>query len=217
MSIMAGQTGTRRSHQGRVGFVATLTHAMNRLASWRVWLASAVFFGVFAGVFFASSAPFAVPQVQALCGEAPLDVRFTSSAADVEHFLEACGPAGRDAYRNMQVADLVYPLVLGLFMASSLVLVLSRVFPKRASIVGLAAIPLIASGFDYLENIFAWSALLAYPAPATTNSLLGVASAAKTTTFWLAGVLLLLSAGAIGIREGRRRIARRVVPSVGVN
>ena len=141
----------------------------DRLATWKVWWASAAVFVVFAGVFFASSAPFAVSHVEALCGEAPLDVRFTSSAADVERFLEACGPAGRDAYRNMQVADL-----------------------------------------------FAWAALAAFPEPAATNSLLGVASAAKTTLFWFAGALVLLTAGAIVARGVRRRITRRAVPAAGL-
>lgn len=189
---------------------------MHRLVSWRVWLASTAVFVVFAGIFFASSAPFAVSQVEVICGEAPLDVRFTSSAADVERFLDGCGPAGRDAYRNMQLADLFYPLVVGLFLASSLAMVLSRLFPDRPSVVGWAAVPLIASGFDYLENAFAWAALRAFPEPAATNSLLGVASAAKTSLSWCAGVLLLLSVGAIVARGGRARMARRNVAAAGL-
>lgn len=189
---------------------------MHRLVSWRVWLASAVIFVVFAGVFFASSVPFAIPHVEALCGETPLDVRFTSSAADVERFLDACGPEGRDAYRNMQVADLFYPLVFGLFMASSLALALSRLFPERSSVVGLAVLPLVASGFDYVENVFAWAALQTFPEPAATNALLGMASTAKTTLFWLAGILLLAAAAATAVRETRRRIVRRGFPSLGL-
>jgi hypothetical protein len=188
----------------------------DRLATWKVWSSSAAVFVVFAGVFFASSAPFAVSHVEALCGEAPLDVRFTSSAADVERFLEACGPAGRDAYRNMQVADLFYPAVFGLFLASSLALALRLLFPGRPSVFGLAAVPLIAAGFDYVENLFAWAALAAFPEPAATNSLLGVASAAKTTLFWFAGALVLLTAGAIVARGVRRRITRRGVPAAGL-
>ncbi len=189
---------------------------MYRFASWRVWSASAVVLVVFAGVFFASTAPFAVSQVEAVCGEAPLDVRFTSSGADVERFLDACGAEGREAYRNMQVADLFYPLVFGVFMASSLALALSRFLPERRSVVAWAALPLVASGFDYLENVFAWAALRAYPEPAVTNGLLGMASAAKTTLFWLAGVLLLATGTAIAVRGARRRIARRSLPSLGL-
>ena len=189
---------------------------MNRLATRRVWLASVVVFVAFAGVFFSSSAPFAVPHVEAVCGETPLDVRFTSGASDVERFLDACGPAGRDAYRNMQVADLFYPAVFGLFMASSLALALRRLLPRRPSVVGLAAVPLIAGGFDYLENLFAWSALAAFPEPAPTNALLGLASAVKTTLFWFAGLLLLIAIAAIAVRAAQRRFVRRGLPSIGL-
>ena len=189
---------------------------MGRWTSWRVWSVSAVIFVLFAGVFFASSAPFAIPEIEAACGEAPLDVRFTSSGSDVDRFLEACGPEGREAYQRMQVADLFYPSVFGVFMASSLALALSRLAPERPALLGLAALPLVASGFDYVENAFAWVALLAHPEPAATNSLLGVASAAKTTLSWLAGLLLLVSLGMIAVRAARRRVVRRRVPSLGL-
>lgn len=189
---------------------------MDRLASWRVWSVSAVIFVLFAGVFFASSAPFAIPEVEAACGAAPLDVRFTSSATEVDRFLEACGPEGREAYQRMQVADLFYPSVFGVFVASSLALALSRLAPERPALLGLAALPLVASGFDYVENVFAWLALGAFPEPVATNSWLGVASAAKTTLSWLAGLLLLVSLGMIAVRAAHRRIDRRRVPSLGL-
>ena len=67
--------------------VDAVARAMRHLAPWRVWLTSASLFAVFAGVFFGSSAPFAIPTVEAACGLAPPDVRFTSSAADVGCFL----------------------------------------------------------------------------------------------------------------------------------
>ncbi len=40
-----------------------------RLASWKVWVVSAVIFVPFAWMFFASSAPFAIPEVEAACGQ----------------------------------------------------------------------------------------------------------------------------------------------------
>lgn len=167
-----------------------IARSMLRLATWKVWLASAALFLVFAGVFFGSSTPFAVGTVETLCGDAPLDVRFTSTAAEVHSFLEACGPAGRDSYRNMQIADLFYPMVFGLFMASSLASVFKVLRKPRLVVVG--SLGFLGAGFDYLENIFAWRALWAYPGTANTNGLLGLASAAKTATFWTAGVVLLV-------------------------
>ncbi len=178
---------------------------MSRLASWRVVIVSGVLLVAFAGVFFASSAPFAVPSVENTCGAPPLDVRPYSTADDVNRFLDECGDAGRNAYRDLQLADLAYPAVFGLFMASALALALEHLFPQRPALIGLAAIALAGSGFDYLENLFAWRALAAYPDPVATNSLLGLASAAKTASFWIAGLLLVASTTALIGRAVRRR------------
>lgn len=191
------------------GTVSMVASAMSRLASGRVWIVSASLFVVFAGLFFASSAPFAIPQVAATCGQPPPDVRFTSSAADVSGFLDACGSAGRAAYGSMQMADLLYPLVFGLFLATSFANVLARLAPGDRRVLALAALPLVGSAFDYLENAFAWLALVAYPDPSATGSLLGLASAAKSITFWVAGVALLVAAGALGVLDGRRWLTRR--------
>lgn len=185
--------------------VAAVARAMRHLTSWRVWLASASVFALFAGVFFGSSAPFAIPTVEAACGQAPPDVRFTSSPAEVGGFLEACGVAGREAYRAMQLADLVYPLVFALFIASSLALVISHLAPRRPALLALAALPLVASAFDYVENACAWLALASYPEAAASNSVLGLASAAKTATSWAAGILLLGALGALVVVTLRRR------------
>ena len=207
----SGEAGGRATHVGASGPVAGLTRWTGRLASWRVWMVSAAVFVAFAGVFFSSPASFAIPEVEAACGQAPLDVRLHSTADDVADFLGACGPVGRDAYRSMQVADLFYPLVFGVFMASSLAVVLSRLVPGRPALVGLAGLALVGIGFDYLENAFAWRALVAFPDSPATNSLLGLASTAKTVTFWIVGTLLLVSIGGlVAQRVGRRRLARSV-------
>ena len=199
-------TPTRPSAADRDGPSGRLTTGMARLGSRRVWTASAAVFLVFAGVFFATSAPFSIPRVEAACGAAPLDVRPFSTAGDVADFLDACGADGRAAYRNLQLADLAYPAVFGLFMASSLALVLTRLLPRHPGAVALAVLPLIAAAFDYVENVLAWLALAAYPEPAPTDGLLGLASAAKTTISWIAGVLLVAGLLALGVRTVRGRI-----------
>jgi hypothetical protein len=207
----SGEAGGRAAGARESTPVAVLTKWMGRLASWRAWMVSAVVFVAFAGVFFSSSAPFAIPEVEATCGQAPLDVRFHSTAGDVGDFLGSCGPVGREAYRSMQMADLFYPLVFGLFMASSLAVVLSRLAPDGQALVGLAGLALVGSGFDYLENAFAWRALAAFPDTPSTNSLLGLASTAKTVTFWIVGALLLVSLGALVVQGvGRWRPVRSV-------
>jgi len=206
----------RRSQQRRTPtpaegsrIVWSLTGAAARLANRSIWVLNAAVFGVFAGVFFASSAPFAIPHVEDLCRQAPPDVRFTSGSADVLGFLTGCGAAGRDAYRLLQVADLLYPTVFGLFMATSMALVVSRLAPRRPALLCVALLPLIGSAFDYLENLCAWLALAAYPNPIPTNSVLGLASAAKNLTFWACGALLLGALGLLLLSQARRRLRRR--------
>lgn len=186
-------------HSRRSGLLEWIT-------SWRVWIASAALFVPFAFVFFASPAPFAIPEVEAACGQAPPDMRFYSSGEDVVSFLDACGPAGRTAYQNMQLADLAYPAVVGLFLASSLALA-AKPLSERNSLPRIAAIPLAAALFDYLENAFAWLALTSYPEPIVTNEVLGFASAAKTSLSWAAGLILLTCLAILATRavSGRAR------------
>lgn len=181
--------------------------ALARLGSRRVWLTVTAVYAVVAGLFFGSSAPFAIPQVEAVCGAPPPDVRFGAAAADVHAFLAGCGPTGRQAYLTLQLVDLVYPLLFALFLASSLALVLRGLAPGRPALLTLAALPFLASGFDYLENACAWLALAAYPSTARTDGLLVLASDAKTATSWAAGVLLLAAVVALLGRGAWRRIS----------
>ncbi len=197
-----------RVPRARRRFASTVSGVAAQLASWRVWIVSAAVFGVFASLLFGSSAAFSVRQVTAACGQEPPDVRFTSSGDQVSRFLNTCGGVGRDAYQAMQIADLFYPMVVGMFMATSLALVLARLAPRQPSVVAVAVLPLLGTAFDYLENVFAWLALAAFPAPSASISLLGVASAAKTLTFWAAGALLLASLSALVFKEACRRRVR---------
>ena len=182
-----------------------LSDAMRRLATRRIVAITGGVFLVFAVAFFATSLPFSIAHVTSLCGAAPPDVRFYTSGGEVTQFLTGCGAAGRDAYRNLQVADLFYPAVSGLFLASALALILTRLFPADSPMISLAAVPLVGGAFDYLENAAAWTAL-AFPGPAeTATSLLGVASIVKQTVGWASWLLLLLAIGYLIVRVLRRR------------
>ena len=107
------------------------------------------------------------------------------------------------------ISAAIFAPCAAVFMAASLAMVITRLAPGRPLLVALAALPLVASAFDYLENLCAWMALAAYPEPAATNSVLGLASAAKTTTSWLAGILLLSALTALIVTT----IVRRVRPA----
>lgn len=179
------------------------------LASRSILLASGLIFVVFAGVFFASSAPFSIPTVEAACGAQPPDVLVAPSATEIDRFLTGCGPEGRQAYRNLQLADLAYPAVFALFLASALVSSLTRLAPHRPGLSGLALLPAIGAGFDYLENAVAWRALAVHPGSASTNPLFAVASIGKNLAFWAAGALLLVSLGWLIVRAVGRAVQRR--------
>lgn len=186
--------------------ITGLSHAMRKLATWWVPALTAGVFVVFAVAFFATSLPFSIANVTSLCGAAPPDVRFYTPGDEVTQFLTGCGEAGRDAYRDLQVADLFYPAVSGLFLASALALVLSRLSRPGSAVIALAALPLLGSAFDYLENVAAWIALTAFPGPAETSAgLLGVASIAKQAISWASWLLLLLAVGCLVTRVLRNR------------
>jgi hypothetical protein len=78
--------------------------------------------------------------------------------------------------------------------------------PSRCA---LAVIALIGRGLDYLENLLEWRALHAFPSQVASTHLLGIASAAKTITFWVAGVGLIALLVAIGVRSIGARWRRR--------
>ncbi len=188
--------------------VRAMVWSLHHLANRAVWLPLVGVFFVFAGLFFSSSLPFSVGRVESLCGVAAPDVRFNPSAADVDGFLDACGPDGRSAYRAMQLADLLYPLVFGLFLAASTAAALRYLRPDRPAIVLPAGLAVVGAAFDYLENAVAWRAILAYPDAPGSNSLFGAASVGKNLCFWAAGLLLVgasLAAAWHAIGQRRRR------------
>lgn len=174
----------------------------------RTWVVSMVALVVCAGLFFASDAGFAVPTVADACGEAPLDVRPYSSAQQVHEFLESCSSEGRSAYRSMQVADLFYPAVFGLFVTSSLVLLLRRLFPDRPEVLVLAGLGIAATMFDYIENAAAWRALATFPQRSWSDHVLGIASLLKSASSWMAMAVLAIGLVALGARQAVRLLPR---------
>ena len=145
-----------------------------------------------------------------LCGAPPPDLRFFTSAAGVQAFLSGCGPAGRLGYQHLQQADLLYPAVFALFVASALAMLLVRVTRPGSRWLALAALPLLGSAFDYLENAAAWTALARFPGSAEpASSLLGLASAAKSVTSWVAMTLLVGLLVVVPAIVARRALVRR--------
>jgi hypothetical protein len=183
-----------------------LSTTMRRFGDRRVLVASGALCFVLAAVMFGTSGTGSLAQVAERCGQAAPDVRFTSSPEQVQGFLTACGAAGREAYRDLQLLDLVYPAAVGTFLAAALASVLSRA-ARRTRVVALAALPLLASGFDYLENLAAWVLLARYPDPLPwVARLLGLASAGKQSLMWAS--ITILAVGIVVAVGGRLRRGR---------
>ena len=190
--------------------LTAVSSLMRRLASWKVLITTGALFLTAAVVFFASSLPFAIPTVTAACGQPPPDMRFFTSGDQVRQFLTGCGPAGRAAYQNMQIADLFYPALSGLFIAAAFAMVLTRLARPASRVVALAALPLLGSVFDYLENAAAWVTMTAYPQHAgAVTDLLGIASTSKQVCTWAAWFILITAIGMTLVRSARRRHPRR--------
>jgi hypothetical protein len=116
----------------------------------------------------------------------------------------------------MQIADLFYPAVYGLFVASSLALSLAKTSLSSRWVSRAIALPFVGAGFDYVENIFAWVALTSYPGDASTNSLLGLAGTAKAATYWVSGLVLIGALVVLAAKRSRRVIgARKAAPHQG--
>ena len=186
---------------------AALDHLTRRLASRRLLLVSGAVAVALATVLFATSGPASLAAVADRCGQPAPDVRFTTSAEGVATFLAGCGHAGRAAYRDLQLLDLVYPAAIGTFLAAALALLLPRVLPAASDRVRLVVlVPLLGALADYTENLAAWALLARYPEPATWAAhLLGIASAAKQTLNWASFTLVALALAAALIAWVRAR------------
>ena len=107
--------------------------------------------------------PSATASLERLSGmpDAVLDKRFTYTPDEAYALLSAYGVAGRRRYaRNALMLDVLFPLAYGMFLTLvglrvSLWLCMPSGFLRHVSL-----LPLLAVGFDYLENtsvvILAW-------------------------------------------------------------
>lgn len=192
--------------------VTHLAHRLRAIANWKTLTISGVVFVLAAGILFASSASFSLPTVYDACGQDAPDVRFYTSAGELDEFLTECGTDGRTAYRNLQLADLVYPAIAGLFPALALAVMLDRLRherPGNRDLTVLALLPLLGAAFDYLENAIAWTALAAYPEDSPVASLFGIAAVGKQSLNWASWMLLVAGLVLTGRRLVQRRRSRR--------
>jgi len=160
--------------------------------------------------------PGVVGRVAERCGGLePLDVRTTWDAASAEELLGRCGTAGRRAYVQLELVDLLYPAAAGAATLVATLLLARRVLgPRTAARRALLLLPAAAmTVLDYGENVAVWILLLRRPGPVPALAdAAGAVTAAKRVTGTIAFTLPLLLAGALGgialVRWAGDRIAR---------
>jgi hypothetical protein len=162
-------------------------------------IASVVMFGPWPGL---------VGRVRERCGGlAALDVRGYWSMQDAQSLVRACGAGGRDAYVDLQLADLVYPAIVG----TALLLVSAALLHRYGPWTWPLLLPALATtALDYGENAAAWTLLVRWPqVDAMVASIGGPVSAVKQALGFVAfGVVLVLLTLAAA-RQVQSRVRRR--------
>lgn len=153
-----------------------------------------------------------IPATERACGALPLDMRAHYGAAEVTTFLSNCGVAGVDAYRSLQVVDLVYPAVSAIFLFIAIGVVMRRLAGPTSSALLLAFVPVVSGLADYTENAIAWTYLTAPPSP-IWGDIMGMATTAKSVSGWIGWVVLLGGLVAVGSRSVVRRLRGSSVPA----
>ena len=164
------------------GLVAGLASRRLAVITGLMWVGTAL-------VLFVWQGRYSLTAVEIACGTGAPDTRFAPVAAETRSFLMDCGEVGLAAYRDLQIIDLLYPAVVGVFLASVLALLLRSLTPRAEA---LALVPLVATAADYAENACAWVLLAADPAGTqVAAALFQVFSAAKYVTSWAAWLMVI--------------------------
>lgn len=150
--------------------------------------------------------PGLVASVTRTCGLAPFDVRAFWNAQDARTMVEVCGSAGRTAYIQLQVADLVYPAALAALLLAVSTLLLrrfgGRTWPLLLPIVAMTLL-------DYAENAGIWTMLLQWPHVNTPiMEIAGMATAIKRVLGFIALSTPLVLGIVAAVHSGWQRTAR---------
>ncbi|NTT86257.1 hypothetical protein [Tabrizicola fusiformis] len=131
-------------------------------------------------------------------GLAPFDLRITGyDLAEVQTFLGRISAPGRDLYLEAQMRlDTLFPVLLGLFLTWSFVVL----YPRLPAI-GLAIIAMAGAGADLLENARVAAMLRA---PEVTAEMAAAASQATVAKWALDGLALTAFALAVAVSALRR-------------
>lgn len=142
-------------------------------------------------------------------GNASPDTSFIYSTTDLYQMADAYGEAGRLAYiRARFTFDLIFPLVYGFFLLTSLSWIFERVYPPTSRWRLANLVPLLGILFDYLENLATSVVMFRYP---EKTSLVDLAAPAFSLLKWIfvtGSFVLLILALVKGIMQIAQNYAR---------
>ncbi len=188
-------TGRHRDGRG-------LSQWLYRVSSgWVVLAAIAVFV-----VFSATVLPMAASDAEQYANGAPSpDTSFWYSADDLRESAEAFGPEGRQAYVQARYTfDLVWPLVYGAFLATTLSWLLARAVAVGSPWRRLNLLPVVVVVLDYAENVCTAVTIGRYPAETAVLPFLAPFFTASKWVLITASFLLVPIAGVLALRRRGR-------------
>jgi len=169
-----------------------LSERLHRLARGWITLGALITFLLFSALVLPAQSRLADEQSG---GAGSPDTSLLYRPADLYRMAEAYGEAGRESYiRARFTFDLVWPIVYGLFLITSIGWLYGRTFPAGSSWRLVNLVPLAGMVFDYLENVSAALVMARYPA---TTPVVDWLAPAFTPVKWLfvGGSFVLMVAG----------------------
>jgi hypothetical protein len=154
-------------------------------------------------IFSATQLPAQSAQAAAYSADAGTpDTSFFYTPAELNRMAERFGSSGRQAYiRARFTFDLVFPLVYGAFLATSLSFLLGRSLDEASPWRRLNLIPLAAVLLDLLENASAALVMAVYPAPQPLAAALAAIATPLKWVFVGGSFALLPPAAWISLRK----------------
>jgi ABC-type dipeptide/oligopeptide/nickel transport system permease component len=174
-----------------------VSESLRRLSSTWVTLVALVIFILFTALVLPRQAATAETYTR---DAGSLDTSFFYSPDDLYRIAEAYGENGRRLYvRSRFTLDAIWPLVYALFLTTAISWIYRRAFAPRSQWQLANLAPLLAAGFDYLENVSTSLVMLRYPARTPVVDLLApVFTLTKWTLIGVSFALLLIGL-AVGI------------------
>jgi len=191
--------------------LSKLSSMVRRITSLKSFLILLVLYTVVYEIFFHADVPFGLNQTRQYAGAVNiLDLKFFYTAQQAYETLDLLGGQGRAIYLRILTADMVYPTVLGLFLAVTITFIFQNTLSPASRLYLLNVLPIANTLFDYCENIMTLILLKNYPshldAEATVN---GFFTLAKNLFGLLSFSVLLISLMVLACQQFILKFLRR--------